>query len=139
MPTTDGVCFDCILRVSFFFSTFTTKAHNISPSIISAMNHLEAVDAFVEAFMTYACDGMMGHALEEGKQRKSYNWKGWNKEGKGQALVSHGRRARGPEMKKGQASLPVLLSPLNLLDAFAQLSLESLILRMEDSTMSPLT
>ncbi len=35
------------------------------------------------------------------------------------------RRARGPEMKKGQASLPVSPSPLNLSDAFAQLSLVS--------------
>ncbi len=67
MPTTDRARFDCILRVSFFFSTFTAKAHNISPSIISATNHLEAVDAFAEAFMTYACDGMMGRAFGEGK------------------------------------------------------------------------
>ncbi len=83
MPTTDGARFDCILRVNFFLSTFTAKAHNISPSIISATNRLEAVDAFAEAFMTYACDGMMGRVLGEGKRRKAYNWKGRNKEGKG--------------------------------------------------------
>ncbi len=60
MPTTDGARFDCILQVSFFFSTLMAKAHNISPSIISTTNHLEAVDAFAEAFITYACDGYDG-------------------------------------------------------------------------------
>ncbi len=59
------------------------KAHNISPSILPATNCLKVVDAFAEAFMTYVCDGMMGRALGEGKRRKSYNWKGRNKEGKG--------------------------------------------------------
>ncbi len=49
------------------------------------------------------------------------------------------QEGKGSRDEERQASLPVLLSPLNLLDAFAQLSLESLILRMEDSTMSPLT
>ncbi|PBK98123.1 hypothetical protein ARMGADRAFT_1026231 [Armillaria gallica] len=50
--------------------------------ILPATNCLEAVYTFTEAFMIYACNGMMGRALREGKRRKSYNWKGWNKKGK---------------------------------------------------------
>ncbi len=70
MPTTEGTPFDCILWVSLFFSTFTTKSYNISPSIIPAMNCLEVVDALAGVLMTYACNGIMGCALGEGTERK---------------------------------------------------------------------
>ncbi|SJL14642.1 uncharacterized protein ARMOST_18107 [Armillaria ostoyae] len=54
--------------------------------IILATNRLEAVDALTGTFMPYACDGTMDRALgadTERKRRKSYQWKGRNKEGKG--------------------------------------------------------
>ncbi len=78
--TTEGTCFDFILQVSFFFSTFTTKAYYISPSIIPAKDHLKAIDALVGVSMTHACNGIMGHALGE---TKSYKWKRVEQGGQG--------------------------------------------------------